>query len=220
MTSVPPMPTELLPQDQLKWPVVFTGRTLVRYQPCDGRGSASVGGPLQQKFTGRRFGPEPLHRIFTFSVGVLPQPDGHKLQGRMALFYGLRYDGCELRYRVPVLEGVNGQFNMEASRAVEVLDIAPNKSSPDWPYQDYPRLLPYVHLEEASRTPIEPEEFAATFTWQGIEGISSNDLVVIVPAIASLGVSMWGFGGDDAAVQIVYRYSYATHEASVGTQCA
>lgn len=214
------MPTEDLLQDQLKWPVVFTGRTLVRYLPCDGRGSAFVGGPLQQKFTGRRFGPEPLHRIFSFHAGVLPQPDGHKLQGRMAVFYGLRYNGCQLRYRVPVQEGVNCQFNMEASQAVEVLEIAPTKSSPAWPYEHYPGLLPYVHLEEASRTPVEPEEFAATFTWQGVDGISDNDLVVVVPAIANLGMSMWGFGGDDAAVQIVYRYCYASHEASVGTQCA
>ena len=209
----------LLPQDQLRWPIMFTGGMLVRYEPCQGSGVAYVGGPLEQRFVGRKFGDEPLHRVFSFTPGVLPQPSGHYLQGRLGFFYGLRYDGCHLRYLVPVQLGVNAQFVQE-SDPIKVLTIQPKSSSSDWPYDDYPRLLPYVPLKEVSRKPIDAQTFAATYSWQGIDDLSENELVVVVPTMPNLGISLWGRRGEDAAVQIIFRFNYLTNEVSVITQCA
>ena len=205
--------------DDLSWPVVFSGDQVVRFAPADDFGSAYFGGPLEQTFSGQTFGPEPLHRVFTFGPGGLPQPRGHNLQGRLSFFYGMRYSGCELRYKVPVLEGVNAQFVQDYSQSVEVDQISPSESSADWPYIGYPALLPYVPLQEVSRTSITPDEFANEYTWQGLEGFSGDELVVVVPAIARLGVSMWGRSGDDEAVQIVFRYSYRDRVIHATNQC-
>lgn len=212
------MTTDLLLQDQILWPVIFSGGTKIEFAPSVCFESAYFGGPLQQKFTGKTFGAEPLHRVFTFSPGTLPQPNGHHLQGRLGVFFGMRYNGCELEYKVPVLRGVNAQY-IEETTPLTVVNMSPLSSNEDWPYTDYPRLLPYVQLQEASRTSIEAREFAEKYTWQGIDDISETDLVVVVPAVAAAGASLWGRDGGDAAVQIIYRYSYTTHHATVSTQC-
>jgi hypothetical protein len=206
--------------DSLSWPVVFSSGTVLHFGPTEGFGSAYFGGPLDQTFDGQAFGPEPLHRVFTFSPAGLPQPKGNNLQGQLSLFYGLRYDGCELRYTVPVMDGVNAQFLGDHSKPVSVDFMSPDESSPDWPYLGYPSLLPYVPLQVVSRTEMRPHEFAEQYTWQGLEGFDGDELVVVVPAIARLGVSMWGRSGDDEAVQIVFRYSYRTHQVDVASQCA
>ncbi|MDM5065600.1 hypothetical protein OB934_22875 [Aeromonas salmonicida] len=205
--------------DDLKWPAVYTDGVVVHYSPTEDFSSAYVGGPLEQAFSGVAFGPEPLHRIFTFSPAGLPQPTGHNLQGRMSLFYGMRFSGCELRYRVAVFAGVGAQYIQDYAEATQVMEMTPTVSSEDWPYTGYPLLLPYVPLREASRVAMEPEAFAESYTWQGLEELSHDELVVVVPAIARLGVSMWGRSGDDEAVQLVFRYSYASQEIHAFNQC-
>jgi hypothetical protein len=213
-----PMATDPLAPDKIHWPVIFSAGTKIEFAPANVFGPAYFGGPLEQKFSGQQFGPEPLHRLFTFSAAALPQPKGNYLQGRMGVFFGLRYDGCELQYRVPVLEAVNAQY-IQSTSPIDVRRVSPNRSSDEWPYADYPRLLPYVQMKEVSRTPMQAQEFASTHTWQGVEAISEDDLVVIVPAVATLGVSLWGRSGDEEAVQVVFRYSYSTHNATVCSQC-
>jgi len=204
--------------DRIRWPVIFSAGIKIEFAPTDVFGPAYFGGPLEQKFSGQQFGPEPLHRLFTFSAAALPQPKGNYLQGRMGVFFGLRYDGCELQYRVPVLKAVNAQY-IETASPIDVRRVSPNRSSDEWPYANYPRMLPYVQMKEVSRTPMQAEELVSTHTWQGIGAITEDDLVVVVPAVAALGVSLWGRCGDDAAVQVVVRYGYSTHDATVGSQC-
>ena len=152
--------------DAISWPVVYAGGKVLRYAPADDFGGAYFGGPLEQSFSGQPFGPEPLHRVFTFSPAGLPQPSGHYLQGRLSLFYGLRFSGCDLRYKVSVMDGVNAQYVQDYSQSVSVEHISPAESSSDWPYTGYPLLLPYIPLKEQSRTDVGPEEFSEQYTWQ------------------------------------------------------
>lgn len=205
--------------DDIRWPVVYCSGYAVFFE----RNTASIGsdyfgGPLKQKFVGRRFGTEPLHRILTVSMAKLPQPKGHYLQGSFALFYGMRYDGCTIRYRIPVGKGVGAQYIEDTKHQVELLQIEPNESSVDWPYEDYPRLLPYIPLKEAHRTPMAAEEFEEQFTWQGLD-LSQNELAVVVPTCPALGMSMWGPWGDAEAVQLVFRYDFLTREVTGSNQC-
>lgn len=206
-------------QDEIKWPVVYSCGMVVEYEPADDFGTAYFGGPLEQTFSGTDFGPEPLHRIFTFSPGKLPQPKGHYLQGALSLFYGMRYDGCNLRYRIPVKAGVKAQYIEDYNTVTEIISISPSESNQDWPYLGYPQLLPYIPLKQRSQISIAPEEFSNRFTWQGLDDISENDLIIIIPAISRLGVSMWGRMGDSEAVQLVFRYNYVTHEVQAYNQC-
>lgn len=205
--------------DDLRWPALFSGGTVVHFEPAEDLGEAYFGGPLEQAFDGEPFGPAPLHRIFTFSPAGVPQPAGHNLQGFLSLFYGMRFSGCELRYSVATTSGVNAQYIRDSAARTRVTSISPAQSCDDWPYADYPRLLPYVPLREASRHSIESGRFAELYTWQGLEDFSADELVVVVPAVARLGVSMWGRSGDQEAAILVFRYRYLTHEVHASSQC-
>jgi hypothetical protein len=212
--------------DHLHWPVVYSQGTLIRYTPvttdevgaCCG---AYFGGPLQQSFSGVEFGPEPLHRLFTFCPLSVPQPEGHRVTGRMSLFYGMRFDGCLL------IRSHQNTESIDASLPLEVTSMSKVKSSPDWPYAGYPQILPYIPLMELSRESMTPSQFEKTCTWQGLEDWvggyapwSGQELVIIIPPIARLGVSMWGFDGDEMGTQIIGCYNFETQEMRVSNQCA
>lgn len=198
--------------DELRWPVVFTGTTTVYFEPTDGLGSAYFGGPLDQEFRGSSFGTEPLHRVFTFSPAGMPQPEGNNLQARMSLFYGMRYRGCELQYDVPVADGINAQYIKDWESETVVTGMEPNESDASWPYRAYPALLPYVRMKEANRVAMEPEVFAESHVQQGLSDLTKNEMCIVVPAVSAFGMSMWGPAGDDAGMQLVFRYGYRTKE--------
>jgi len=92
--------------DMLRWPVILTGGVVIHYGPSEDFEPTYAGGPLEQMFQGATFGPEPLHRILTLSVSGLPQPSGVKLRGKLPFFYGMRFSGCEMRYRLEVEQGI------------------------------------------------------------------------------------------------------------------
>lgn len=198
--------------DPFLWPVVFTGSTAVYFEPTTHLGSAYFGGPLEQEFDGLSFGPEPLHRIFTFSPAGMPQPKGNNLQGRMSLFFGMRYQSCQLVYDVEVAGAVNAQVINDWDRKTSVTAMRPTASNPNWPYQSYPVLLPYVRMKERERTEMAPEEFAEQHIQGGLPELTAADMCIVVPPVSAFGVSMWGPTGDDAGSQIVFRYGYRTNE--------
>lgn len=203
--------------DETKWPVVYCNGQAVCFEPSSSFGATYFGGPLDKTFVGREFGPEPLHRVLTLSMDLLPQPEGLYLHGSIPLFYGMRYDECVIRYRVPVMTGTKIQF-VEDEREMQLLELNPVESLPDWPYEGYPRLLPYIPLTESSRSLMTPEEFGGQFAWQGLS-LLPTELAVVVPACPHLGMSMWGPAGDAEAVQLLFKYDFVTHEVVGSNQC-
>jgi hypothetical protein len=137
----------------------------------------------------------------------------------MSLFFGMRYDGCKLLYRVPVMQAANAQYIRDTLDTTEIVSMSPSKAASDWPYRGYPEILPYIPLAIESRETITPEQFARQLTWQGLEAFSGEELVVVVPAISRLGVSMWGRDGDNEGVQLIFRYRYDAKEIAAVTQC-
>jgi len=95
----------------------------------------------------------------------------------------------------------------------------PIESSVDWPYFNYPPLLPYVPLREVSQSAIGLSQFADQYTWQGIDNPEEQELIAIIPAMSKHGVSMWGPAGDDESVQIIFRYNYQTHLVTTYNEC-
>jgi hypothetical protein len=206
--------------DALRWPVVFTGNTAVYFAPTDEFGSAYLGGPLEQEFDGIEFGTEPLHRVFTFSPAGMTQPGSNNLQARMSLYFGLRYPACQLSYDVKVTDGVNAQYINDWETKTQITAMTPVTSEPNWPYRNYPALLPYVRMKEIERVPMTPEQFAEQHIQQGLPELTAAEICVVVPAISVFGVSMWGPAGDDAGTQIVFLYGYKTHEVRAYTSAA
>ena len=116
--------------DDIHWPVVYcNGHAVFFERNSESIGSNYFGGPLQQTFVGPAFGSEPLHRVLTLSMAKLPQPKGNYLQGSFPLFYGMRYDGCTIRYRISVQKGVGAQYIQDTKNEVELLELEPKESS-------------------------------------------------------------------------------------------
>jgi hypothetical protein len=148
------------------------------------RHSASVfGGPLNATIAGPPFGPKPLHLIACLGSWHIPALSCHHLV-QLPLIYGLCYDGCRLDYRV------------DFAHTVQLLRIDPAASTDDWPYSNFPPLLPYVPLRlEDTPRPTSYDEFAARFP--NMPERQGAELVVAVPPPAVVGVSFWGSADAD-----------------------
>ena len=148
------------------------------------RHSPSVfGGPLPAHISGRPFGPKPLHLIARLAGWHIPAlSDNHLFD--LPLIYGLTYDGCCLDYRVAY------------GHTVELTGLTPAASSDDWPYANFPPLLPFVPLRLDDTPRRESyDEFAARFP--NMPERPPAELIVAVPPPASIGVSFWGAADPD-----------------------
>jgi hypothetical protein len=139
---------------------------------------------------GKAHGPEALHQFVVLSprdVPLLREAHVH-----LPLFYGVRFDGCRLKYR------------LKSFQEIEVLSITPKKSSDDWPYPDYPKRLPYVQLELSKSTRCSWEKFAAPLGNAPDE--MPCDVFVAVPPPNNIGMSLWGRHGDLNFVNVVWEF--------------
>lgn len=155
------------------------------------------GGPLTQTVSGRPFGPARLHHVASLSAASLPflgAPPRYVFN--LPLVYGFRFDGCELTYRF-------------APNELEVLRISPDKSSEDWPYLDYPPLLPYIPVEAEPPVTQTWAAFASQFGIFSDAGEQPAELVAVVPPAFLIGQSLWGRDGDLEGVFIVFECDIA-----------
>lgn len=105
--------------------------------------------------------------------------------------YGMYYDGCQLSYRV------------EIRHRIELLQITPASSSDDWPYSNFPPLIPYVPLRlDGVPRRVSYGKFAAPFP--NMPEKQSAEMIVAVPPPATIGLSFWDIGDGDG-VTIVFE---------------
>jgi hypothetical protein len=175
-----------------KQPLVFAFHddTLYAFEQAERLTASHFGGPPPRKISGQSFGPKPLHLIASLGCLHIPALSQHRLTD-VPLIYGMQYDGCMLSYRI------------EYSHKVELLQIKPASSSDDWPYSNFPPLLPYVplRLDDTPRR-VGYDEFAEQFP--NMPEKQSAELVVAVPPPATIGLSFWD-GGDWDGVTIVFE---------------
>ncbi len=143
------------------------------------------------QFSGIVHGPRHLHHIATLASDAFPDIDLRGLMG-LSLFYGMCFSYCSMSYRVT---GTNRYALME---------LEPTESSKDWPYPDYPDLVPSIPLRLARRIPCSRDRFddllAQPITFE------ADELIVVVPPISDLGMSLWGDDGDAEGLQIIFKY--------------
>ncbi|KAF0127356.1 MAG: hypothetical protein FD152_2524 [Xanthobacteraceae bacterium] len=156
--------------------------------------SFCFGGPLEGGVTGVEHGPRRLHTIGRLSGRAIPALSRHYFSA-FPLIYGMCFDGCEMTYRLMP----NG--------SVEVLHMSTTRSSDDWPYRDFPTLLPFVPLALATATPRSYVDFAKRFP--NLPDRPEGQLVVCVPPPATVGVSLWA-SGDYEGVTIVFDCDLTT----------
>lgn len=173
----------------------FHDGTLYTFERGDELSGSWFGGPLEATTSGSAFGPRPLHLIAMLGgehIPMLKPTLDNNFRSEIPLIYGLQYNGCDLEYRV------------RSKDDVELLRLAPARSSDDWPYSNYPPLLPYIPLR-LSHAPRRTsyDDFAGRF-WN-MPDQQSAELVVAVPPPATVGMSLWGYWGDAEEVTIVFE---------------
>lgn len=178
------------------------GRTLSLVSSARHGGSV-FGGPLELGLVEREPRPE-LHQVAVLGHDALAALELPGQVGRIPLVFGLRHNGCELEYRFGEDE-------------LELVALAPAEPSADWPYANYPQLLPYVPLEVgllereswasfAQRAPCPPSE-------------PQSGLVALVPPPAHLGCSLWGRMGDAEGVTLVFECARREQRVRAYTIC-
>jgi hypothetical protein len=148
------------------------------------------GGPSESKIIGNRFGSVRLHQIARLNHNHLPTL-GTTYAFDLPLHYAMCYGG----------DGdVTYQFEHDD---ITILEMSQKKPGYDFPYQNYPALLPYVPLAVAKRKKQSWRQFAAQFP--NMPDDQPSDLIVVVPPPMTLGVSLWGRWGDAEGVSIVFE---------------
>jgi hypothetical protein len=159
--------------------------TIFSFERAQTHSWSVFGGPMEAKLSGIEHGPKPLHMIASLSSEDLPAL-GPRHVFNLPLIYGLCYSGSNIEYRVDI------------GLKVELLKLSPTQSSDDWPYANFPLLLPYVPLQIGETRSASYAEFAEAFP--NMPESQPTELVVVVPTPATLGVSLWGKGGDNVII--------------------
>lgn len=162
---------------------------LYSFERADKHTASCFGGPLEVEIGGKPFGPKPLHLIARLGSHHIPALGESNIQS-LPLIFGMYYDGCDLSYRI------DGQ-------QIELLDLSPAVSADDWPYANFPPLLPYVPLR-LSDVPRRSSYEMFVDMFYNMPEKQAGDLIVAVPTLATIGLSLWG-GSAGGAVTIVFE---------------
>jgi hypothetical protein len=169
--------------------LAFDGRTTYSFCRAEKHSFSTFGGPREYSIAGKPPGPDQPHYIARLNFNDLPILGPPSYVFDLPLLYALRYTNGTLSYKfenydISILEN-RGTF------------------SEDWPYCDYPTLLPYIPVAVAKQKKQSWQRFAAEFP--NMKDKQPCDLVVIVPALMTIGVSLWGRSGDAEGVAMVFE---------------
>lgn len=184
--------------------VIYHDGTVTPLVRSDEHSLSVFGGPLEAEVHGMRSA-KPLHHIATVNHNQLQVLGAPQYVWEVPLVYGLFYSGCALEYTFE-------------RGAIAVQSVEPKEPTENWPYANFPVLLPYVPLEVGSemaesweqlsrRAPNLPEE-------------QPSEVVVLVPPPATVGLSSWGRGGDAESVTIVFECSLKEKHVAAYNICS
>jgi hypothetical protein len=187
---------------------LFYDGTVYSFERAYEHSPFTFGGPFEgtQRFSrGPRADP-PLHMVASLSLGRIPKlGKRYGFQPELPLIYGFIYSGCEIKYR------------MKITGTIEILKLSPTTSCDDFPYKNYPPILPYVPLKIS-----EPRRCTYSKFVEEIPNMAEKqpaELIVAVPPPATLGFSLWGPMGDAEGVVVVFECSVADRTVRAYNVC-
>lgn len=166
--------------------------------------ASTFGGPLELEVTGLAL-ERPLHHIATIAHAVLRVLGVSWRFSELPLVFGLEHSECELSYA----------FEFDA---LVVESLEPRAPTADWPYAEYPSLLPYVPLEAMPVRAQSWGEFRRLAP--NLPATTNAELIVLVPPPATLGFSMWGRHGNAEDVTIVFECAIEAQRVEARTVCS
>jgi hypothetical protein len=192
---------------ELRFPVAYHDGIAYFLERSENWSATYFGGPLDVNLSGIRYGTRRLHHILTLDSDQIPRLSECGVF-RVPLVYGMCYSGCSMKYKLSNKHG----------NEIEIVQLTPRKSSPNWPYRDYPPLLPCIPLKVAEKKRCSPQSFVRFSCQESLE-VKSHALTAIVPAMFQFGVSMWGRWGDAEDVQIIFQCDLKKLEVNAFNQC-
>lgn len=177
-----------MPEEQLV--IAFHNNTIYSFERAGSHSASSFGGPMLIEFTGVSR-PEPLHLIARLAGLHLPALGQPYLLWGMPFVFGMRYAGCEMTYRVI------------DTHKIEILALKPAQPSDNCPYADFPSMLPFVPLRliDVPRR-VAYRDFVGFFP--NLPNRQPAELVIAVPAPATIGLSFWG-NADRKGTTIIFE---------------
>jgi hypothetical protein len=191
--------------EELQFPAAYCDGKAYFLEPTNAFSWTHFGGPGEMFFEGLDVETQYLHHILNLHAGVVPPLERQPTGPAVPLFYGMQHEGCGLSYR------------MTKPSVCEMIELQPSEGDADYPYPDYPRLLPYIPMRLAKSFDCSARQFAE-LAWQGVD-IKPNTMAVIVPPLFVGGVSMWGKWGDGEGVQIIFEYDLQNQTIRASNQC-
>lgn len=184
---------------------MFYNETVYTFERSSQHSNFTFGGPLAEKFSGLKLGRRPLHMVARIPLGDIPQIRPRSKYFNLPLLYGFNYSGCEMKYHVKI------------TGWIEILELWPSDSDDDFPYDNYPILLPYAPLKLAAPRRCTYAEFAEEIP--NMAEAQPAELIVMVPPPATLGVSLWGPDGDNEGVTVVFECSITDRSVRAYNRC-
>jgi hypothetical protein len=141
--------------------------------------------------------PDKLHYIGRVSGHDIAPLSRHSCD--IPLLFGLRFSGCDICYEV------------ESESAVQLMDLMPARPTEDYPYENYPSILPYVPLRLGRKERLTYSKFSQEFP--NMNERQPADVVIAVPEPTTLGISLWGSHGGLVTVVFEYDFHHGTVSA-------
>jgi hypothetical protein len=183
--------------------LAFDGSATYSFCRAEKHSFSAFGGPMECTIGGKKPVPDQLHYVARLNHNDFPILGPPSYVFDLPLLYGLRYLNGNLTYRFENSE-------------ISVLE-SPGTFAEDWPYRNYPKLLPYVPVAVAKRKKQSWRQFATEFP--NMKDEQPSDLVVIVPALMTIGVSLWGRSGDAEGVAMVFECNLKEQKVTTYSVC-
>jgi hypothetical protein len=187
----------------------FYDGTVISFERGYEHSLSFFGGPMERKVSGIAHGPKPLHLIARLASTHLRAPRRRESDRDglidIPLIYGMCYDGCNIEYSVDRIDNI------------ELRDMSPTRSRDDWPYPNFPTLLPYMPLRVGKTRRCSYVEFAQQFPNKPRQ--QQTEVVITVPPPATIGVSLWGRADADE-VTLLFECSLADRMVLASNICS
>jgi len=146
-----------------------------------------------------------LHALLDIDTAQCAVLEGLKLS-RLPLIFPFRHDGGQLVYSL-------------SDNTITVDELTPDEPDEDWPYEEFPDILPLTAMESSVAYDVDRED-VEELLWQGFSEISEDKVIIVIPPREDYGVSLWGEMGDAEMVQCVFVFDPISGKVTAENQCS